>query len=313
MKLIQYLTTCAVLCVATLPAAQTEQATITLAGCPCKNRRPPVPTPEADNENNFQIMNAGDCCGRNKTRDRIKEVTFVTAGCPCQNKNNQRVQRKPLPEKKENALYSKMAEMAAKNQKFAGGKNAPASPQKLNVRDRGFFFFDSPSPFESVTHYLKETDVKGSIVTIQDGSVWRIKESEQYIVKRWPVNSELTVKPNSLTLWNKLTGSRPDHKFRLVNLKTNESVAASLSLGPFKFSPNTRKIEDVDYGRGELYLNNGQIWKVDTTGPCQQILHDWRKGQAVICGSNDTWFSLGSPLIIISVEKENWLPATRIR
>ncbi|MBS0636901.1 MAG: hypothetical protein JSS12_05280 [Verrucomicrobia bacterium] len=301
MKFVKFLTACAVLCATTVVAAQIQEA-----GCPCRNRKPPVPKPEQENE--VQFMNA---CGGCRGRDRGKDLTIVQAGCPCQNK--QRVQPRPLPEKKESALYSQMADMALKNQKFVGGKKAPASRDQLNIRDKGYFFFNSPAPYETVTHYLKEADARGSLVTIQDGSVWAVKESDQYLVKRWPVNAALTVKPNSLTLWNKLTGTRPDHKFRIVNLKTNESVAASLSLGPFKFSPNTRKIEDLDYARGEIYLNNGTIWKVDLTGPCQQIFRDWKKGQAIICGSNDTWFSLGSPFILVSVEKENWLPATRIR
>ena len=310
-----------------VPAPEVADAVnFTPAGCPCQNKRPPVPRTTPDNENNIRFETAcGNCRDKRDTPRRARagndDVAFVTVGCGCQNnqKQNQgreqeRVQKKPLPPKVENKIYGEMAKRAAQNKKIAGGKNAPESPLGLAIKEKGCNFFGSQgaSTYPTLSHFVRETDAQGSIVTIQDGSVWSVKECDQETVKNWSVHTELTIMPNSLSFWNKLTGSRPSHKFRLVNLQNNQTVAANMSLGPFKYNPNTRKIDRIDYARGEIYLNNNSVWKVDTSSPSMQILRDWQKGHAIICGTNDTWFSLGSPFILISVEKENWLPATRV-
>ncbi len=312
MKRLQYFLACTAMLVTTLASASTaDEVTFELTGgCGCQNKKRPIRKPQIDVENDVGIINTACPCNKKKPL-KPQESTFMLAGCGCQ-QNNERVQRRPLPEGKERALYNQMAKIAAKNRKFVGGKNAPANPSKLNFTARGCDFFGPSPTFAVVSHYVKETDSKGSLVTVQDGTTWGISESDHAIVKSWPLHTELAVKPNSLSMWNKITGTKPAHKFRLVNLQTNQSVAANMALGPFKYSPNTRKIERIDYSRGEVYLNNGSIWKVDLSGPCAQILRDWQRGYAMICGSNDTWFSLGSPFILISVEKENWLPATRI-
>ncbi len=294
-----------------------DNVAFTVAGCPCRNKRPPVPVPQTNDENSISFVQAGGCCDKRNRRERVNaDVTILPVGCGCQKKkgnNDERVQRNPLPIEKENRIYGKMAEMALKNRQFVGGKNAPDSPSEANLQAKGLCWFgSSSSSYPAFTHFVRETDVQGSIVTIQDGSVWRVSDEDQYIVKKWSSRAEVAIKPNSLSFWNKLTGSRPSYKYRLVNQYTGESVAANLSLGPFKYNPNTRKIDRIDYYQGEVYLNNGTIWKVDLSGPCSEILRDWQQGQAIICGSNDTWFSLGNPFILISVEKDNWLPATRI-
>lgn len=284
----------------------------TLAGgCGCQKKRPPVPRPPRDTQEDVGFVTIGN--GNRRNRPDNSDVTFLPVGCGCQNNQNQeRVQRKPMPAQQEAKIYGEIAKIAAKNRKFIGGKNAPTSPSKLNIQERGWNLFGSSNTYPAISHYVRETDAAGSIVTIQDGSVWSVKENDQDIVKNWSVHTELTIMPNKLSLWNKLTGTKPAHKFRLVNLQNNQEVAANMSLGPFKYNPNTRKIDRIDYSRGEVYLNNGTIWKVDMDRPCLQILRDWQKGHAMICGTNDTWFSLGSPFILISVEKENWLPATRV-
>lgn len=309
-----------------------------LADCPCRSKPPvPVPTPTEDIENDaaFAVACAAhdDRRGTRKGRTSNDDVAIMTVGCgACQNRQNQkrdqnlgqaldqklnnelnqeRAQPKPMPKKQEAEIYGQIAKQAAKNQQFVGGKNASASRSKLNTHERGFNFFKSTT-YPAMQHFVRETDAQGSIITIQDGSVWSVKENDQEIVKSWPIHSELTIVPNALSFWNKLTGSRPSHKYRIINLQSNQSVAVNLSLGPFKYNPNTRKIESIDYSRGEVYLNNGHIWKVDLNRTTMQIFRDWQIGQAVICGTNDTWFSLGSPFIIISVEKDNWLPATRV-
>ena len=204
------------------------------------------------------------------------------------------------------AAYQKMAKLANKNRKFAGGTHAPES--RLALAEKSLSYYGIPL----AAHYVREIDPMGSIVTIEDGSIWTISPEDQWVVRNWQGIIDLTIQPNSLSLWNKLLGTKPAYTYRLVNLYTGDSVAANLSLGPLAYDPYTLQIAAIDYFRGEIYLTNGQLWSVDLTSPCQQILTHWYSGNAVIAGTNDTWFSLGNPYILICVEDNNWLPAVRI-
>ncbi len=223
-----------------------------------------------------------------------------------------RVPRNPMADKQQINLYSKMAKLAEKNKRFAGGKNAPESRLEADLAERGCGYYGASYGIPLAPHFVREIDPIGAHVTIEDGSLWTVSMEDEWIVRNWYGRCELSIQPNSLSFWNKLTNTRPAYKYRLVNLYTGESVAANLSLGPLAFDPNTRQIATIDYYRGEIFLTNGQIWKVDLTGPCQEILNHWYAGNAVIAGTNDTWYSLGNPHILICVEDDNWLPAVRI-
>ncbi|MCE5294343.1 MAG: hypothetical protein LLF94_06985 [Chlamydiales bacterium] len=313
MKKVQFFLACSALLVSTLAA-----------GCPCQKRpvKPPVPL---NIENEVLFAN-----NATKSRPGPSDVTFIASsvtgnGCGCGQKRQpvkkaaptkeliqteNRVEKDPMPAELENAIYRDIAKMAEKNRKLIGGKKAPQTTDNLNLHARDPYY---KSTYQTSSHFIEIIDGLGSSVQIQDGTVWGIKDSDRYIVKNWHVNTEITVKPNTLTIWNKLTGTRPEHKYRLVNLATGESVAATMSFGPFEQHPLTRVIDHIDYYRGEIILSNGTIWKVDNTRPSMRILEDWKINHAIITGLNDTWFSLGSPYILVNVQKENWLAVTRVR
>ncbi len=286
-----------------------DDVSIKLAGCPCNKRRLPPPKPQAENEDDVTFMLA-DCPCKNKNRQAPQKPaapTIQLAGCGCQkNKPNQeRVERKPMPLKEKKDVYSLMAKMGEQNKKLAGAN-------RTTLHQKGIFSFFKASPFPVVTHFVRETDSKGSIITIQDGSVWAVSENDRDIAKSWRVHDEITIKPNSLTLWQKLTRKQKMHEYRLMNIATNQSVAVNMSSGPFKYNPNRRQISSIDAIRGEVYLSDNSLWKIELSDPARQLLRGWKKGHTLICGTNDTWFSLGSPFILISVDVDNWIPATRI-
>jgi len=209
------------------------------------------------------------------------------------------------------AHYAYMAEAAEMNKRFNGGKHAPDSRSAAELHDRGCGYAASYG-IPLAPHFVRDIDPYGSMVTIEDGSIWTVSYEDQWIVRSWYGRTELSIQPNTLSFWNKLSGTRPAYKYNLVNIYTGEAVAANLSIGPLAYDPNTRSIASIDYYRGEIYLNNGQIWKVDMSGTCFDVLNHWYPGNAVIAGTNDTWFSLGNPHILICVEDDNWLPAVRI-
>lgn len=230
------------------------------------------------------------------------DVAIQQTGCPCR-------KPKPLPEEQEQRLYGDMAKQAAVNKKIFGGPKASVRPK---MQEKACYLYQQGAKFPTISHLVSEVDPAGSMITIQDGAGWTIKESHQAVVKNWDINTPIAVKPNSLSLWNKITGSRPQHKYQLVNLKTNQAVEATLAMGPFKHNPYTRQILRLDTFTGEIYLNNGSSWKVDLSGPCAEIFKSWKNNHYIIMGMNDTWYSMGNQFILIDVDTDNWLPATRL-
>ncbi len=203
------------------------------------------------------------------------------------------------PREPKDVWLFQMAQIAEMNKRFNGGAEGRFD---VDFHDRGFGYLP-------ITHFIRERDLLGSYITIEDGSMWSISYEDQWIARNWYGSTELAIQPNSLSQW---LYTNPLYRYRLVNTYTGESVQANLAAGPLVYDPNTHHIVSIDYYRGDIFLDNGEIWRVDFTGPCREMLSHWYPGNAVIGGTNDTWFSLSSPYILICVEDNNWLPAIRI-
>ncbi len=291
-------------------SAKTAGNTVLTGGCPCRNRPPqPQQKPLKDAENQALMLNVGCGCQNKRARPPKKNtgdaiLQIVPVGCPC----NARAQKRPVNAEAQKKNYQEVAKIAEKNRKFVGGKNAPETRDEAALQAKGWL--DNSGP--QIAHYLREKDPKGSLVTIEDGSIWSIYKDHQNTVKTWAANSKLTVKPAPLSFWNKLFRSKPEYKYAVVNLQNGQTVGAELSFGPLKTNQNTKTIDRIDYTRGEIYLSDRTLWRIDSSLPSMQFFQEWQRDDAVILGTNDTWFSLGNPFILINVASDNWIAATRV-
>jgi hypothetical protein len=184
----------------------------------------------------------------------------------------------------------------------------------LKVQDRAFGY-QKTAKFPAAQHLVQDLDPKGTMLTIQDGSAWTISEKHQEIAKGWSLNDAITITPNNPSFWDKIRGKKSQFKYRIVNLSKknkNQAVEATLSLAPFIHNPHTRRINRLDKSTGEIVLQNGQVWRVDMKGPSAPIVSEWEKDDLVIAGTNDSWFSPANPFILINVDSDNWVPATRL-
>lgn len=230
-------------------------------------------------------------------------VGTAEATCPCR-------KPKPLPAEKEHKLYGDIAKKAEANKKMFGGPKAGAKPR---LGQRTFYYSQNGVKFPAISHFISEIDPAGSMISIQDGSGFTIKESHQPVARTWDYNTPIAIVPNNLSLWKQFFVSKPVHKYQLVNLRTNQSVEATLALGPFKNNPNSRQILRLDPMSGQVHLNNGSCWQLDVkSAACREIFKSWKASHHVILGSNDTWFSIGNQFIVIDVDTDNWLPASRL-
>lgn len=225
--------------------------------------------------------------------------------------SSERSEVRSLPLKKQEAIYKKIAAKAKQNQKVLS-LSAKNKDIVTTLQTRDLCASKTMIAFPKTPHFLHERSPQGELVTIENGSAWAIKEADQPIARGWSQGTALTISPNELSLWGKLTRKELRHKYRIINLVTNESVQANLSLGPFIHNPHTLQIRRIDKYAGEIAFTNGTLWRVDTSHLSAQILHDWLVDDFIITGQNNTWFGLGYADIIINVSTDNWLPAQRV-
>ena len=223
------------------------------------------------------------------------------AGC-------ERCKPKTLPQ--EAAAYKQMARIAKKTK--AAIKHVSGDKDIVKTFEARSLCAKQVAVFTQVPNFLTEMSPAADVITFENGSVFAIAEKDQKTAAGWDVGAPLALTPNKLSLWAKLTKKDLRHKYRIVNLKTNKSVEANLALGPFAHNPYTLKIRKINRKAGEVSFNNGTLWKVDNSQVSATLLNDWQVGDYIMTGSNNTWFGLGLPEIVINVTSDNWLPAQRL-
>ncbi len=232
--------------------------------------------------------------GLNAAKDAKQE-----AGC-ARCKKSQR-----MPRKKEAQLYKEMAKVAKATKEEVNKKHGNIQPKDLAPK---------AAAFARVFHTLTEMSPRGDIITLQDGSAWSVGEDYHAIAASWMPSNELNISPN-LSVWYKLFGwgnGSPKYKYLITNNDKNQSVEANLSLGPFVHNVNTKRIRRIDKSRGEIYFTNGTLWKCEAKGAAGEIFNEWKVGDYVTTGTNDTWFSFWNQDIIINFSADNWIPAERL-
>jgi hypothetical protein len=218
-----------------------------------------------------------------------------------------RCKERKLPNKKEYTVYHNILKQSSKTQKAIIGKNNETTPDQVHARACG----GEADRFQRVCHFLHEdTSRLGDIITIQDGSQWSVSEQDHDTVKSWSVNAPVTFAPN-LSVWNHFTGHEPKHKYKAINLDTGDTVEVNLSQGPYTSSKHVKRIHRINKAKGEIYLSNGTLWKCANDDAAKEVFNEWKAGDYLIPGTNDTWYSFQKQDIMINVSADNWLPAQR--
>ena len=232
------------------------------------------------------------------------------ASKPVNTQQAPRATTRALSEQTLQKAYQQM-EIEAQNNKKAFSAVGTKKNALRSLQAKGLFS-KKKAHFPKPKHVVKERAPNGDALTIEDGSAWTIKDKDQKIVKDWSENTPITFVPNKLSLWSKLVRQPLTHKYCIVNLKTKESVQANLSLGPFVHNPYAVRIRKISKPKGEVVFSDGTLWKCDTSKASQALLNDWRIGDFIATGTNNTWFGLGQQEIIINVSSDNWLAAQRL-
>ncbi len=143
--------------------------------------------------------------------------------------------------------------------------------------------------FPAHYHIIISVAVDGSSIEIEDGSQWKVPDSQSYEVSRWQTSDPVVISPNN--------SYRSNYKYYLTNKNRGSYVKCNLSLGPIIGGNNSYRIIHLDLYNGNVYLQpegpdgsgNETRWYIEPND--RHIMKTWTINQAVIVGTNDNWFA----------------------
>lgn len=151
-------------------------------------------------------------------------------------------------------------------------------------------------------HYPVAVGSFGSIVELEDGSIWNVADGDHYKTLNWFTNDLIVITPNHDWF--------SPYLFRMSNQNTGVSVKCNMTLGPIYYGYYTHWIVGINYYTQEIYLEDGSIWQV--SGFDASIFDKWLLNDTVIIGVNDGFLSATKPNILINVNTLTYVRSTCI-
>jgi hypothetical protein len=165
--------------------------------------------------------------------------------------------------------------------------------------DLGYSQYSSP---HMETHYAMRVDPYGSLITLEDGSVFSVRGGDQWKVAYWPLNSVVYVLPNHGYFFGLV---KSDYDLRLFNSNTGETVEVFLQAGPYLFGNTSEWIADIDPYSGIIWLKDGVAVQVHPDDI--PLLWNWDDNDHLIIGTNDDSQQYYYPYILVNVASVNYV------
>lgn len=153
---------------------------------------------------------------------------------------------------------------------------------------------------EGAFHRPVNITKRGESVTLQDGSMWKVREKDRYKTQQWLASDNILILPNHSWF--------STYQFVFCNQNTGCEVRVNLILEPIYNGVHSHWIVAIDLYNQEICLEDGSIWKV--SGSDYNIMHEWRNNDIVIIGVNDSWFSRKPNILINASNKRAYVTAT---
>ncbi|GAB4228934.1 MAG: hypothetical protein Tsb0021_06590 [Chlamydiales bacterium] len=174
--------------------------------------------------------------------------------------------------------------------------NAAGSLNKFDAK----YFHQDQNIFYGAKHIIHKTWTDGSIVEIEDHSLWKFSSYDTHVTRNWMASDLVYIYPNS-----KFFSS---HKYELYNATLEQLVSASLVYGPNLI--NVRQTDIFDTSTRRIYLTDGSSWEI--SGTDFSLTDMWLSDEAIIIGLNNRWDSHSYPYILIHPNTNTWVRARLI-
>ena len=138
----------------------------------------------------------------------------------------------------------------------------------------------------------------GDEVTLEDGSVWKVKNSHRYRTLDWFSSDDIVIFANHQWFSN--------YYYQLQNQTTGQYCNVNMQLGPIYNGAYTRWVYAIDYLNGEIILDDNSMWTIGSGST--KALKKWLLNDTVMIGINNAWFS-PKPNILINVNVLDYVSA----
>ncbi len=138
---------------------------------------------------------------------------------------------------------------------------------------------------------IVKIDMHNGYLYLQNGSRWKIADTDSIELVSWRVNDYSVISPNHFYA--------DDYAFYITNQSNGSYVRANVVEGPRIGGLYTILISGMDVNsnfRRSVYLNNNSYWSVDERD--FSITDTWQIGDPIIMGRNDQWFTSYATLLI---------------
>lgn len=181
-------------------------------------------------------------------------------------------------------------------------KTKPAAEEEGDLETAGFIFERYPPIYYSSSHHwlvaITLLDNDQYTLEFEDGSVWKINKYDfDNKAKFWQANDPLTVTQNTRWFSN--------HNHCIMNKNGEESVEATLFLGPIENGQYSRFIIGIDSIHQEIMLSDNTHWEISCLD--SSIFQDWSLNDYIIIGTNSksSCWDPGSDSLLINVTVNN--------
>lgn len=174
---------------------------------------------------------------------------------------------------------------AAAEEAFRGQHDQLNEEEPRGRREKRAAFWHTT--YGGARHKVEQVRVKsGENVRLEDGSTWSVHEDDRYSLAEWRRDDIVTIIPHRTFIF------KSNYLFYLVNQRTSGSVRSNIVEGPTIGMHHC--ITLIDYEKQIIVLSDKSVWKLSDS----DLLKDWLLEDVVLIGTNDSWFSSYSHIII---------------
>lgn len=106
-------------------------------------------------------------------------------------------------------------------------------------QQKGNFVINNTDIHPYALHKPVHTSPKGDLITLEDGSVWKVRYEHNYLVQNWLGSDYIVLIPNRT--WFTY------YPYKLLNLITEDRVDVTMLVTPHYNGRNTHRIVAIDY------------------------------------------------------------------
>lgn len=195
--------------------------------------------------------------------------------------SNAKVQFRPLPNETLKMLQNQLKEEEKVTEKHQCRK-------KIQT---GIFYNQFPPVyFPYSCHFLSAISALGDSFALEDGSIWTINPNHRDEVMIWNESDALLIYPNRAWI--------SSYNYIIFNQTLETETEVNMTQGPLLDGEYSLRIIAIDFIRGEVFLNDNSRWTICSSD--RYLLNDWREGDYILIGSNNSWFCSHKNILINS-------------